>query len=81
MLIAIVSLTACNEEETKYTLYRNSMVIPNGRLHVATFDANYGDAQQSASYNNENCLIARDLFQSQPDVIVNYWCEKGAFKE
>jgi len=61
-----------------FTLYRSS-AIRNGetwRLHVATFDAKDGK-----EYNNENCEIARELFQKQPDVTVHYWCEKGYFKK
>lgn len=80
LLLVVVALAAC-EEETTYTLYRNSPLIPNGRIHVASFDAKDGNASQSMAYNNENCQTARELFQSQPDIIVNYWCEKGSFKE
>jgi hypothetical protein len=30
----------------------------------------------AAEYNRSNCEIARSLFQSQPGVIVTYWCER-----
>jgi len=26
-------------------------------------------------YNLENCEVARDLFQAQPGVKVEFWCE------
>jgi hypothetical protein len=46
------------------------------RLHVATFDAKDGE-----KYNQENCEIARELFQKQDGVITKFWCEKGVFKK
>lgn len=62
-------------EDRVYTLYRNSITGKEKRFHVATFDA---DEQED--YNRGNCDIAKDLFQKQPDVKVNYWCEKGYYK-
>jgi hypothetical protein len=59
-----------------HAIYRNSVVGAGMRLHVATFDA--GD---EAAYNRENCQIAADLFKSQPNVGVRYWCEKGRFMD
>ena len=58
-----------------YTLYRNSVLDPLARIHVATFDAD-----ESASYNRENCEIARNLFSSQPGVTVLYWCEQYRYR-
>ena len=49
------------------------------RIHVATFDA---DGKED--YNRENCTITRDLYQNHPPLHgakVDYWCEKGYFKE
>ena len=60
-----------------FTLYRNSAVDKNMRVHVASFDvANGGDG-----YNDENCRIAAGLFQAQEGVTVRYWCEKGRFRK
>lgn len=59
-----------------YTLYRNSILGKKQRHHVATFDADVNE-----DYNRENCKIARDLFQNQPEGKVEYWCEKGFFKK
>jgi hypothetical protein len=53
-----------------------SPVIPEARLHVATFDSGDG-----AQYNSENCQAARDLFQQQPGVQTTFWCEKGRFRQ
>lgn len=63
-------------EDSSYTLYRNSMTDPNMRLHMATFDTADGDA-----YNNENCNLAAKLFQQQDGVKTRFWCEKGTFKK
>ena len=63
-------------EDAVYTLYRDSVLDKSLRIHVATFDA---DASQA--YNKENCEIARDLFEGQPDVESTYWCEKGYYRE
>jgi hypothetical protein len=60
-------------EQSVYALYREAM-IPDTRVHIATFDAAYGER-----YNRENCERARFLFVSQPGVIVRYWCERGRF--
>lgn len=60
----------------QYTLYRNSILDANLRIHIATFDTSDGDA-----YNNENCNLAARLFQQQPEVKARFWCEKGTFKK
>jgi hypothetical protein len=73
-MVCLAALTGCDGEA--YTLYRSSVIMPDGRLHIATFDAADGDR-----YNDENCRAAQTLFQAQPDVKVRYWCEKGRFKK
>jgi hypothetical protein len=37
IMIAGIALVGCGDAVT-YTLYRNSVVVPGARLHVATFD-------------------------------------------
>ena len=64
-----------SHDET-WTLYRNSPVAVETRIHVATFDASDGH-----EYNRDNCEIARSLFQGQPSVSVRYWCEQGQFRK
>ena len=82
MLVALGSTGAFAEFGTKvskdrvYTLYRNSVLDENNRIHVATFDAD-----EEEDYNKGNCDIAQGLFQQQPTVKVKYWCEKGYFKK
>jgi hypothetical protein len=75
IMIAGIALLGCGDTVT-YTLYRNSVVLENARLHVATFDA--ADGEQ---YNSKNCQAARDLFQQQPGVKTRFWCEKGRFRQ
>ncbi|MBY5321493.1 hypothetical protein HFN11_14550 [Rhizobium leguminosarum] len=76
-LCAPLALAAsCNVGGSQYTLYRNSVLDANMRVHVASFDSSAGDA-----YNSENCQIAAGLFAAQPGVQVRYWCEKGRFRK
>jgi hypothetical protein len=67
---------AKERDPSVYTLYRNSILFPDLRIHVATFDA-----QEGTEYNRTNCELARGLFQQQPGVSVQYWCEPGRFEE
>lgn len=71
------SLTACSNYDNIFTLYRNSPIEPNMRIHIATFDAK----SEHAGYNRENCNIAQGLFSKQPGVSVRYWCERGRNEE
>jgi hypothetical protein len=73
-----MSLAGClaSSDDTTFTLCRNSVVDKNMRIHVATFDAT-----ESEAYNRENCETAQTLFQTQPGVMVRYWCEKGRFRK
>jgi hypothetical protein len=74
-LVFFVSRSFAQVEGVVYTLYRTSPVDASMRLHVATFDA-----QESESYNRENCLVAANLFAGQPGVKVRYFCEKGRYR-
>ena len=89
------SLIGCARPQSRqdngfvYTLYRSSAADdlapdpskPRLRIHVATFDAEHENGADSGPYNSANCDRARGLFQSQPLVSVNYWCEKGRYRE
>jgi hypothetical protein len=83
MLAMMICIVGCDLPEigikasksTVYTLYRTGLA-EKPRIHVATFDA-YGEEE----YNRANCYIAKGLFKNQPGVVVDYWCEKGYFKE
>ena len=54
-----------------------SSVANDKAYHVATFDVVDGCWDKCGEYNSANCEIARDLFMSQPGVVVRYWCEAG----
>lgn len=63
-------------EDKVYTLYRNSAILSDARIHFATFDAD-----DSESYNKENCEKTSKLIMTVPSLKVKYWCEKSYFKE
>lgn len=73
-------------ERRVVTLYSSSSVIENYRAHIATFDAD-----QPFGYNWGNCKIAADMWnqsirENDPrtpisGIRVDYWCEKGRFRE
>jgi hypothetical protein len=73
---ALASEAMRTTPEATYTLYRSSATVGGAgmRVHVATFDTKDG-----ATYNRDNCEIAKNLFQKQPGVTVIYWCERGYF--
>ena len=82
LITALFALGACSGGGSdSYTLYRSGVGLPDLRIHVASFDTNQGSDEQFKTYNRDNCETAKQLFQSQPNVTVRYWCEKGAFKK
>lgn len=74
--IALLLAGCGTSDNISFTLYRNSILDENMRIHVASFDAIDGDR-----YNKENCDQAQELFQNQPTVKNKFWCEKGKFKK
>ena len=84
LMVAIVS-TACSasgDENDVATLYKDSVVLTNARMHIATFDSREkawgGDRSE---YNWQNCVTAAKLFQSQQDAKTRFWCERGYYRE
>ena len=74
--VSLLIIACTQSEDEVYTLYRNSIVNPSMRIHVATFNAVDGEA-----YNNENCSLAVHLFQAQPEIATKFWCEKGNYRK
>lgn len=74
IIVIGMMIVACSEDRV-YTLYRDSDIIENARIHVATFDAD-----EKERYNKVNCKSVCELFKSYSD-IVEYWCEKGYYKK
>ena len=75
LIFSLLLLSGCSQSES-YTLYRNSIADEFERIHVASFNA-----KEDEKYNQENCDIAKDLFQKQDGVKTKFWCEKGVFKK
>ena len=82
MIATICSGPAASRCEPVYRLYR-SWAADTGlprRVHVATFDSCEGGVPDpntgTVEYNETNCEIARNLFQSQPGVRVTYRCQR-----
>jgi len=73
-------LSACTNDDV-YTLYRSGVGASDLRIHVATFDSSDSKDPKFKTYNQDNCQLAAQLFQSQPNVTVRYWCEKGGYKK
>jgi len=64
------------------TLYRDSVVIENARIHIATFNSSIEEWEGTVfSYNWGNCMTAAKLFQGQSGVKTRFWCEKGPYKK
>jgi hypothetical protein len=68
--LGLLLLASCRDNSS-CTLYRNSPIDKNMRIHVASFDADEG-----AAHNRENCELAKGLFQAQPGTVTTFWCEK-----
>jgi hypothetical protein len=75
LIFSLLLLSGCSQSES-YTLYRNSIADEFERIHVASFNA-----KEDEKYNQENCDIAKELFQKQDGVKTKFWCEKGVFKK
>jgi len=65
--------------ENTYTLYRDSPLDRNMRIHIATFNSKEG-GKSIPDYNKENCMLAASLFNDQPANASKFWCEKGRFR-
>ncbi|HAB39392.1 MAG: hypothetical protein HOI86_05020 [Tateyamaria sp.] len=76
------ALAQSRNEANVATLYRTSAAVDNARIHMATFDTNVKKNNGSVfDYNWENCQIGAELFQGQSGLKVEYWCEKGFYRE
>ena len=80
VILLSAALTGCSyiTSGPTYTLYREGSMDPSLRVHWATFNAN-----QSDSYNQENCemaaeLLNRNLRELNGGVqVLRFWCEEG----
>lgn len=77
VFLALIGTPAFGQTDMDvYTLYRNSVLDPAMRLHIATFDSADGKV-----VNDLNCATAADLFQRQPGVQTRFWCEPGRVRK
>src|SRR5262245_54725452 len=71
--LLVMVLAGCEESDNStYTLYRNSFIEGNPKVHVASFDSSDG------KYNRNTCDLGRELFQKnlKPGWEQHrYWCE------
>jgi len=91
IILALLSglTSSCGgQSENSATLYRNSSIGYDLRVHWASFDAHESDP----SYNMNNCMMAARLLNAnvtasaeaegkQRDDSVGFWCEVGGFRE
>lgn len=87
----IITLTGCSLEKPisneQATLYRNSHVMNDLRVHWATFDAsdggdyNLGNCQMAARLLNANVRASAAAEGKEPYSAVGFWCEVGAYSE
>ena len=76
LFILLIYATGANANDNFASLYRNSIINENMRLHISTFDTKNG-----RDYNWENCQLVAKLMQNQPGVLTKFWCEIGDFRE
>ena len=87
LLAAIIVLQSCNQvpliqskNDTTYTLYRNSILDANMRIHVATFDSEEG-GKLNPDYNNASCRETAELYNKYDTAGKLWWCEVGKFTD
>jgi hypothetical protein len=78
----VKSVAQSKNNDDVATLYKDSVIIKNARILIATFNSaenSYGGSR--FDYNWENCNTAATFFKSQISARTNFWCEKGFYKE
>ena len=93
LLICFSGLVACNKTDSAtYTLYRNGLdlkdldrVDETLRFYIASFNL-----PNELKYNQANCQLSADALNKEQvhyqnsifsNIKINYWCEKGEYKE
>ncbi|MEN3975200.1 hypothetical protein [Emcibacter sp. SYSU 3D8] len=76
-----------SEQIDVVTLYRNSPLANDLRIHWATFDAaegadyNLGSCEMAAKILNANLEASAKAEGKQPFPNVGFWCEPGGYSE
>lgn len=82
-LLGLIVACSTRTASPTYTLYRNSPVDPNARIHWASFDAR---DQGTGKSNEENCRAVAALLNTKLGELAGaaqperFWCEKGRFR-
>lgn len=100
--LAVIGLTACSEQSEQKastasprsasasiaTLYRNSPLSADLRVHWATFDVegeppnyNLSNCQMAARLLNANNIASAKAEGKEPYPSVGFWCENGTYRE
>jgi hypothetical protein len=79
--LAFAGASSADEQGSIYSLYRNSWVSREKRIHVATFDAFQIDSRASAAQNADNCNRVARLFNELPGNVSRFWCELGRYRD
>ncbi|MBY6013590.1 hypothetical protein KUV75_01560 [Qipengyuania gaetbuli] len=75
------------ERSVTYTLYRNSDLSRELRVHWASFDAddlpgyNLSNCQMAARLLNANITQSAEADGKRPYQSVGFWCEEGKYRE
>lgn len=75
------------ERSVAYTLYRNSDLSRELRVHWASFDAddlpgyNLSNCQMAARLLNANITRSAEADGKRPYQSVGFWCEEGKYRE
>lgn len=86
IVMAMLALAGCDQTSPTYTLYRNSSVGAELRIHFASFDASDKGLPGAHTYNQENCQLAADVLNENVGKLnegkhpARFWCEKGSFR-
>ena len=76
-LVAALANAGCTQpNDDVYSLYRNSVLDPTMRIHVATFDSSEG-GDIRAAYKRLNCEEAAQLYLANDGEQKRWWCEPG----
>lgn len=72
----ILASTHTTADGEAWALYRGTADPDVDEIYIAAFDVHYDSSSGlgGASYNQENCEIAREAFMRRPEVSVSYWC-------
>ena len=78
--LTLVITVSCSGSGDVYTFYRNSLLDPSKRIHVATFDSKAG-MPSNPDYNRLSCEETAMLYNKNDPSGQVWWCEKGKYRE